>query len=284
MSSQNPNEQNISKQEDVNLRQIFGPAQGRVWFSNDAKNIELRIPAYEAGEEDMIRIFEHPDEPPYYGSYHMLIFAILHPKFFAKYGMECKKRFASTWYQWTKNGNFAVQYGAHVISGTADSAYHIAGAQQRIMDRFPEISKLNTHYVNMGNKTGVVHTLPDKTVDPKKGYPIVCTKDKWGKIRSTVPLNYHVQGTAMWWMSKAMVKCHNQLEIWNKKCGIKDHYRMVMQVHDELVFDLPNDSTSVSKAKKLAKIMESCGDDIGIPTPVGVEIHKDNWAEGEVLV
>ncbi|MHC4278447.1 MAG: DNA polymerase, partial [Planctomycetota bacterium] len=57
-SSQSPNAQQISKQDDVNLRYCFGPAPGREWWSLDAKNLELRIPAYEAGEQEMIELFE----------------------------------------------------------------------------------------------------------------------------------------------------------------------------------------------------------------------------------
>ena len=73
-------------------------------------------PAYEAGEEEMISLFEKPDEPPYFGSNHLLAFDILHPDKWDRDDPEgllkAKKEYASTWYQWTKNGNFAVQYGA----------------------------------------------------------------------------------------------------------------------------------------------------------------------------
>ena len=63
-SSQSPNEQQISAQEETNLRYCFGPAPDREWYSLDANNIELRIPAYEAGEEEMIDLFERPNGPP----------------------------------------------------------------------------------------------------------------------------------------------------------------------------------------------------------------------------
>jgi DNA polymerase I-like protein with 3'-5' exonuclease and polymerase domains len=197
-SSSNPNEQNISKQEGFNLRYAFGPAPGREWWSLDAENIELRIPAYEAGEEDMIRLFEMPLEPPYFGSYHMLIFDLLHPEKFAEHGKKSKNVYASTWYQWTKNGNFAVQYGAIEASGTADLAYHVEGAQARIQGRFRKVAKLNQYWIDRANRTGYVETMPDKSVDPSKGYPLLCTRSHRGEILPTVPLNYHVQGTAMW--------------------------------------------------------------------------------------
>lgn len=283
-SSSNPNEQNISKQEGFNLRYCFGPLPGREWWSLDANNIELRLPAYEAGEEEMIALFERPNDPPFYGSNHLLIFSILHPD---KYDhddpeglLKAKKKYASTWYQWTKNGNFAVQYGAVEASGTADRAYHVPGGQRLIQQRFWKIAKLNQSLIDFANKTGYVETMPDKTVDPERGYPLLCTRSKWGDILPTVPLNYHIQGTAMWWMMKAMIRVHKYLGELNHKAGRKA-YTMVMQVHDELVFDFPYKPRqgNLPIVQEIARLMAMGGDDIGVPTPVSIEYHPENWSE-----
>ena len=133
-SSSQPNEQNISKLEGFNLRYAFGPAPGREWWSLDAQNIELRITAYEADEEELVEVFLHPERPPYFGSYHLVVFDVLHPDLFAKHGESCKNIFASTWYQWTKNGNFALIYGAQ--KETADRTYRVSGAYEKIRRRF----------------------------------------------------------------------------------------------------------------------------------------------------
>jgi DNA polymerase I-like protein with 3'-5' exonuclease and polymerase domains len=65
---------------------------------------------------------------------------------------------------------------------------------------------------------------------------------------------------------------------------------MVMQVHDELVFDFPVASAAdrffksgkgnLTYIKSLQRLMEEGGNDFGIPTPVGIEYHENNWAEG----
>lgn len=286
-SCYNPNGQQISKQSGYNLRYIFGPAPGREWWSLDAKNIELRLPAYEAEEEEMIALFERPNDPPYFGSYHLLIFDILHPEKFAKHGYKSKDVYESTWYQWTKNGDFAVQYGAVEKSGTADRAYHVPGAQARIQNRFRKIKKLNDRMVAMADRLGYVETIPDKTVNPNRGYPLLCSRSEWGRVLTTVPLNYHVSGTAMWWMSKGMVRTQSYLDRLNSEDS--RGYWMVLQVHDELVFDFPRGSgpepwkTNLPKIRKIQRLMEEGGNDIGIPTPVSVEYHEHSWSVGKTL-
>lgn len=295
-SSSNPNEQNISKKEGFNLRRCFGPPPGWEWWSCDAKNIELRIPAYEAGEQAMIELFERPDDPPYYGSNHLLIFHILHEKLweeavkevgFENAGPHCKKKYASTWYQYTKNGNFAVQYGAVELAdrpGTADLAYHVPGAQRKIMERFTKQAELNRQCIDFANAHGFVETIPDKHVDPYHGYPLECERSFKGKVKETIPLNYHVQGTAMWWMCMAMIRCQEFLDTLNKKRHPSKHCHLIMQVHDELVFAFPrgeSPKTNWPIIKEIMRLMELGGEGIGIPTPVSCEYHVENWSVGE---
>lgn len=305
-SCQQPNEQNISKKEGFNLRYAFGPAPGREWWSLDAKNIELRLPAYESGEEEMIALFEQPNDAPYYGSNHLLIAHILHPELFEACrdgdgnldGRIFKKKYESTWYKRVKNGNFAVLYGAVDKPGgwgTADRAYGVQGAQSRIKSRLAKMEELNQKCIRFANKHGYVETMPDRTVDPDRGYPINCTRTEYGRILETVPLNYHIQGTAMQWMNKAMVRVQAKLDEWRKSTGF-DGY-LIMQVHDELVFDFEKSKkhpkevehdknmfrrgqSNLWRIRIIQKLMEQGGEDVGIPTPVSAEFHEHNWSEG----
>lgn len=276
-SSSSPNSQQVGKQDDVNLRYIFGPLPGYEWWALDYENLEITIPAYVADEKKIIELLEKPNDPPYFGSFHLLIFSILHPDKWDQDDPEgllkAKDKYKATWYQWTKNGDFAVQYGAVEESGTADAAYHLPGAQRKIKSHLSNIEKLNQKMINMANRQGYVETLPDKTVNPKKGYPLLCTRSKRGKVKPTVPLNYFIQGTAMWAMIKSMIRCHNYL----KKIGVG---RIVMQVHDELVFELPKGGKKNLKlVNRLKKLMEESGNDIGIPLRVSKSCHPNNWAE-----
>jgi DNA polymerase I-like protein with 3'-5' exonuclease and polymerase domains len=283
-SSSNPNEQNISKKELFNLRRIFGPAPGREWWSLDAQNLELRIPAFEAGEREVMEIFLHPERPPYFGSYHLLVFDVLHPDLFRKHGVECKTLFEATWYQWVKNGNFAIIYGC--MEETADLTYHVEGAYAKIQYRFPRIAELAERYKADANRLGFVETIPDRGVDPDRGYPILCSRTMSGRVVPTVPFNYHVSGTAMQWMNGAMIEVDPYLEEVSKKIG---ESFITLQVHDELVLDLPAGRgskpwlTNLGTIREVKRIMESMGDRIGVPTPVAVEYHADNWATGRKL-
>ncbi len=271
-SSQNPNAQQVSKQEETNTRYCFGPAPGREWWSIDYSNLELRIPAYESGEEDMVFLFEHPDDPPYYGSYHMMIFDTLHPEKFAKHGMECKKVYESTWYQWTKNGNFAVQYGAVEKSGTADRAYHVPGAQKRIMSRFGRIKQLSKRWIAFANEHGYIETMPDKTVDPSRGYPLYCTRTEYNRVLETVPLSYHVQGTAMWITMKAMIRVQNFLS-----SNLEFDGKLIGQVHDEMLFDFPK-GVGKSCIEYVKDLMLQSGVDVGVPLEAGIHYHPVAWS------
>jgi DNA polymerase I-like protein with 3'-5' exonuclease and polymerase domains len=312
-SSSNPNEMNISKKEGFNLRYCFGPAPGREWWSLDARGIEDRLPAYESEEKDLIDIFENADKPPYYGSNHLLRFHTVYPDIwekelkevgFDKVGPHCKKKYASTWYQWCKNGGFSIQYGSIDRAdglGTADRAFHKPGAHALLKARLSKLEALNQKWIRYAEKFGYVETMPDRTVDPDRGYPVLCTRTEYGKIKPTVPLSYHIQSTACWWTMKAMIRCEAQLQEWRKR-GFDGW--MVMQVHDELVFDFPKSSThpkvdyerekagkqlfrtsNLWRVRVLQGLMAQGGEDFvpRVPTPVGVEYHETSWDVGETF-
>ncbi len=322
-SCNNPNTQQISKQETQceecngdgceecygsgksfrSLKYIFGPLPGREWFSFDAKNIEARLPAYISGEQELINLFEKPDLAPYYGSQHLLTFHTVYPEIWdvelkahgiEKVGPVCKKKYASTYYGWSKNGNFAVQYGAVEKAdgwGTADKAFHRQWAHKMLKERFSKLEVLNQECIRKANQVGYVETIPDRSLGQSRGYPIMCTRTARGAVLETVPLNYMIQSSAMWWTQKAMVRVSEFLESLNEGARFMGKtwsggYHLVLQVHDELVVDMPSMSERTYHynkpiAREVQRLMELGGmQDYGIPTPTGLEYHRDNWAEG----
>lgn len=306
----NPAVQTVSKAEDSDgntVRWCFCPSPDRELWSMDAKNIELRIPFYVSGEEALIDLFERPNDPPYYGSNHLANFHAVYPDIwddavqkvgFDKAGPYCKKTYAATWYQWCKNGGFAKQYGGQ--RRKVDATFRRKGCFDLLESKFSKLATLNKAKIDMANRLGYVETMPVR--GRARGYPLMCTRTSWESVLPTVPLSYFVQGTAMEWTNRAMLRCEEQLRKWRAE-GF-DAYVM-MQVHDELVFNFPRSKThpkedlerekrvgkgkpyfrssNLWRARVLQRLMEKGGEDIGLPTPVGVEYHDSSWGVGMTM-
>lgn len=284
-SHNNPNSANISERSVVNARKCFAPVSGREWADFDGENLELRIPVFEADETEIMDVFLRPNDPPYYGSYHLVIFDILHPLLFKEHGVKVKELF-KTEYGCTKNFTFCRQYGGQ--EELADATARVTGATKLVGKRYPKVDALNRKWVEYAQKNGYVETIPDRSVDPDRGYPLLVKRGQWGKVKPTTPFCYHVSGTACQWMNRAMVKTDRVLQRWKAEDGFD--VRMILQIHDSLVFDLParGDDESgkpinLSRMKELSDTMRSCGDDIGIPTPVSTKLCRTSWADGVKL-
>lgn len=306
-SSSMPNEQNISKKEGFNLRYCFGPGPDEEWWSFDFKNIERRIPVYECNEEELIRVlFDRPDDPPYFGSDHLLNFAAVYPEIWEKELAEqtrnpdhIKTKYKATYYQWCKNGGFALQYNCG--EAKADATFRRQGAFKQLKSKFARMERHNRWCIRFAEEHGYIETVPDRTVDPAHGYPLLCTRTESGYILSTIPLSYRTQGTAMWLTRKAMVSVDAQLREWRRRDGFDG--RIVLQVHDELVLRFPRRGDPVAEAKirggqgplirtrassnlwrarVIQKLMTETGLDLvpQIPTPVGAEYHPVSWDKG----
>ena len=249
-SSHDPNAQNISKKEGMNLRQVFGPDPGREWWSFDYSNVELRIFAFASGDRRLIKAFESGQ------SVHLVIAEELHPQEFRRLGPE---KFSKTdRYRWTKNGNFSLIYGAS--ERKADATYRVPGAYQKIRSRFPLIDRFMESHYQDARKNGFVTTLG--------GYRLQIPPDGPHKA-----VNYFVQGSAGWAMVKAMIRVADYLE------DQEDHH-LIMTIHDELDMDFPR-KTPLRIPRKVKRLMEKSGEDIGVPTPVDADLIRTNWAEGE---
>lgn len=301
-SCSNPNLQQVGKKKETNLRRCFGPAPGREWWSFDYKNLELRLPAYESGEADLIALFERCDDPPFFGSEHLLNFSVVYPEIWTaelphqmKDPEHVKKKYKDTYYQWVKNGDFALNYGAvnkEDGTGTADRTFRRAGSQSRLEARFAKKSALNQKQIDHARRAGYVETILDASLDwgtdPPRGYPLLVTRVDhgygYGDVLPTTPLNFHIQGSAAWCTLKAMNRIAPKLSEWT--AADPRGYHLIIEVHDELVFDFPAGEgpepwrTNHAKAMEIAQMMEMSGNDLGIPLPVDTEFHQKSWAEG----
>lgn len=250
-SCHDPNAQNISKQEKYNLRQIFGPCPGRVWFADDYSNIEFRIFAWESGDKELIAAFEAGQ------SMHLVISEILHPKEFARLGPDEFKN--TDLYGWVKNGNFALIYGAS--QAKANATYRVEGAYARIKKMLPKVDGFIRSKYDEGRSKGYITTLG--------GYRLTIPRGEPHKAA-----NYFVQGSAGWAMVLGMIRVHEYLE------SIGPEYKIIMTIHDELVMDFPDRKGNVAKNRRICKLMEQSGETLSIPTPVHGDLIRDNWSNG----
>jgi Zn ribbon nucleic-acid-binding protein len=301
-SSNSPNLQNVGGQEDiceecdgagcdscngtgksrVSLKNCFGPAPGREWWSMDYKSIEARIPAYESGEPKMIEVFENPNKPPYWGNLYNLTASVLYPNEYWPHA-EVEGAFRSNHKRLYKQAKFFVlakNYGAGRKKG--DLLSKVKNSYDLVDNEFPLLAELQAKYLRDAERTGYVETIPSRAIDPTRGYPILAAQTEQGRVLSTTPFNYHVSGTACECKNLGMIRCAEQCAAW-RAMGF-DAW-MCLEIHDELLFDFPRGSSheeNLSRALVLRSLMEQSGDDLipPMPTPVSVEYHIRTWAEG----
>lgn len=279
-ASNSPNMQNVSGEtKEISNRACFGPAPGREWWSMDYRSIERRIPAYESGEPKMIEVFEKPNEGPYWGSLYLLTASVLYQKEFWAATGEGKFREAyPRLYKQAKFFDLAKQYGCGRRKG--DTLSRIKNSFDLVDNEFPLLAKLQAKVLAQAERLGYVETIPDKTVDPTRGYPVLVSRTEDGRVLSTTPFNYKTSGTACWAKNKALVRCSKRLDEW---CEDGFDARISIEVHDEILFDFPRGATmdeNLPLAIELKELMELSGDDIGIPCPVAIKFHTKSWAEG----
>ena len=212
-----PNMQNVDKA----LAHYYGPPPGKIWIDLDMVNIELRIWTYMVGNKELLEIFEAG------GSVHLSIAEVLHKDLYNKLGPDgFKKRIVSPQneYTKTKNGNFALIYGA--TEKKANDTYGVPNAVSMIVKRFPEIGQFMLDTAN--EVWDNVHRV---------GVPAVHT---WGGYRLDVPAdepfkaaNYKVQGTAGYLMGLCMIALDRSMYY------EESFARMMQQVHDSLKIEVP---------------------------------------------
>lgn len=283
VSMYNPNPQQVSKREKNNLRENFGPLPGREWYSFDYDNIEMRIFAYGSGDPNLIQAFEDGY------SVHLIIAETLYPGIFdtllkevhrskdirkkikqlakttddklllqREAGQLFKDRYESTLYQWIKNGNFSLIYGAGQYK--ADTTYHLMGAYSRIRREFPYIDRFLNEKHAEAESQGFIETLG--------GYRLQVPSDGPHKA-----VNYYCQGSAGIVIAMAINSIDEYLT------GLQDHH-FLLQVHDELDFDFPlGAKENLKHARKIKQLMEAPSSLFNIPFKVSAKLIRSNWAE-----
>ena len=259
LSSNNPNLQNIPVRTERGreIRKAFIPRdKDHVLVSADYSQIELRIVAAISADANMCEAFKTGKD--------------IHTATAAKvFNVEEKEVTKEMRYR-AKSVNFGIIYGQGAF-GLAENLKISRGEAKEIIDnykkQFPNIQKYMDDTINFAKEFGYVETLMGRKRwlrDINEANPTVRSYAERNAINSPI------QGTAADMIKLAMIKIH---ETFNKN---KFRSKMLLQVHDELVFDAHKDELETIKPI-IIQCMQTA---LLLPNdvPANAEIgHGENW-------
>ncbi len=258
LSSSNPNLQNIpSRGEEGSLvRRGFISGKGFRLMSADYNQIELRIFAHYSRDSGLLEAFTRGEDVHRHTASQIL-------KVSPEEVTPQMRRIA-------KAINFGIIYGMGPRRLAQDLEMELADAREYISayyERYPGVLRYREEMTQRARMNGYVTTLLGR-----KRY-LNEINNKNGAIRSEaerMAINTPIQGTAADIIKKAMVVIHG--EIRKKKMGT----RILLQVHDELLFEVPEDESEDAASMASAVMAGSASLDV----PLTIEIkYGTTWAE-----
>lgn len=220
LSSTNPNLQNIPvrDEEGRDIRRAFIPDEGHLFLSADYSQIELRLAADFADDPTMIQAFREGDD----------IHAITAAKIYHKSLGEVSRTERSH----AKTANFGILYGISAF-GLASRLGIPRQEAKDLIDNyfatFPTIRKYMSDSVEFAREHGYVRTRLGR----KRRLPDINSKNPVVRgYAERNAINAPLQGTAADIIKRAMVDIDAEMRARRMKS------KMIMQVHDELNFDV----------------------------------------------
>lgn len=258
LASVNPNLQNIPIRtlRGQQIRGAFVSAEGKKIISADYSQIELRLIAEISGEDNMIKAFQDGED--------------IHASTAAKLFKVPLEEVSKTQRSQAKTVNFGIIYGQGAFALAEQTGLSRSEAKQMIeayFETYPKLKEYMAEQVRKAREIGYVETILGRKrhlKDINSGNFVV----RGHAERNAV--NAPVQGSAADVVKMAMIKIQKELE--KEKLQTK----MLLQVHDELVFEAPIDE--VELAINIIKMeMESA---IETQVPLLVEVGVgNNWLE-----
>lgn len=260
LSSSDPNLQNIPVRGDLGrrFRQAFIPAQGHLFLSADYSQIELRVLAHLSEDPTLIETFLHDRD--------------IHEETAAQVFGNTSTLSKEEQRRRAKIINFSIVYGTSAFSLAKELETLTSEAQEFIdlyYEKYPKVHEFLENRVKDAQKEGFSQTLFGR----KRQVPELQHKDKLTQgIGRRIALNTPIQGSAADLMKKAMI------DIWRemKKRDLKS--KMILQVHDELVFEVPDEE----KDEMETMVKERMENVFTLKVPLKVHLSWGvNWAEAK---
>jgi DNA polymerase-1 len=258
LASSEPNMQNIPvrTEEGRRIREAFVPAVGCKLLSADYSQIELRIMAHIAEDESLLTAFAAGKD--------------IHQATAAEIFGIPLEQVSSEQRRYAKVINFGLIYGMSAYGLAGNLGIERAAAQKYIatyFERYPSVAQYMEETKLQAREQGYVETVFGRRL----WLPEIKGSNgprRQGAERAAI--NAPMQGTAADLIKLAMVAVQNWLEAENLKT------RMLLQVHDELVFDVPLDELDYVQ-KALPGLMCSVAT-LKVPLLVSIGVG-DNWEE-----
>lgn len=260
LSSIEPNLQNIPirYKEGKEIRKAFIPEEDSVFLSSDYSQIELRMFAHMSGEQNLIDAFKH----------HLDI----HTKTAMDIYHVSKDEVTKNMRRDAKAVNFGIIYGISSFGLAEDLGVDIKTAKKFLdnyLETFPGIKNYMDKVIKDAYETGYVKTIMNR----KRKIDELYNTNHMIKVQGErMALNTPVQGSSADILKKAMIDIYNEFNRLNLKS------KMILQVHDELIFNVKNDE--LEKVKEIVINFMENAYKLNVPLEVDVEIGK-NWYDAK---
>ncbi len=260
LSSIEPNLQNIPirYKEGKEIRKAFIPEENSVFLSSDYSQIELRMFAHMSGEQNLIDAFKH----------HLDI----HTKTAMDIYHVSKDEVTKNMRRDAKAVNFGIIYGISSFGLAEDLGVDIKTAKKFLdnyLETFPGIKNYMDKVIKDAYETGYVKTIMNR----KRKIDELYNTNHMIKVQGErMALNTPVQGSSADILKKAMIDIYNEFNRLNLKS------KMILQVHDELIFNVKNDE--LEKVKEIVINSMENAYKLNVPLEVDVEIGK-NWYDAK---
>jgi len=259
LSSTDPNLQNIPVRTEIGrrIRKAFIPRDDKhKLLVSDYSQIELRILAHFSEDKTLIKAFKNNED--------------IHARTAAEvYGVDIKN-ITPEMRRAAKTANFAVIYGVSAYGLSMQSEFDVAQSKEFIetyFARYPGIKKYMDETKDFARKNGFVTTLFNRI----RYLPEINAKNyQVRQFAERTAINTPIQGTAADLIKVAMINIHKSI------AGMKS--KMILQVHDELVFD-----AHVGELDKLKKIVRTGMEEaVELRVPVVADMGVgDNWLDAK---
>jgi len=260
LSSNEPNLQNIPIRTEVgrSLRKAFIPKDSSfIIMSADYSQIELRIMAHYADDENMINAFKRNHDIHTQTS--MRIFN-LHSKNDVTPGMRRK----------AKEVNFGIIYGIGAFGLSSRLEIKNSEAKdiiERYFKEYPKVREYMDDTKKFAHENGYVETLLGR----RRYLSQINNQNASARAEDErAAINMPIQGTAADMIKIAMINIYNEFE----KCNLES--KMLLQVHDELIFEVKK--TEHEKVKKI--VIDKMKNAMKLKVPIEVEVGSgSSWYE-----